>query len=286
MSLVVALSAAPAGAVFLSQGDRILFSSERGGDFHLYSMGPTGKKVRKIDARKGWQLPGQLSPRGDHVVFWAGPGGGNTDVFTADSSGHHLRRVVRARKKNAYWPSWSPDGKQIAFTLASAHGSELVTTDAQGKHQHVVRKSPNIIAFPVWSPDGSRIGYSEPDAQGDDEIYTIEPSGKHRMKLTNNTVSDEFGDWQSLASRISFTRDVGGVFQLFTMKPDGTGVRQVTSGAQSVGGGLYTPDAKRLIFDRYDGTDYEIYAIGVDGKHQRRLTNNTVDDLVHLDPRA
>jgi Tol biopolymer transport system component len=83
------------------------------------------------------------------------------------------RRLLRTGTESAYWPTWSPNGKRVAFSTEPAPvvATRDVNTDRpsrwvrsaiyvvglDGSHQQVVTRAG---AAPDWSPDGTTIVYS------------------------------------------------------------------------------------------------------------------------------
>ena len=86
-------------------------------------------------------------------------------------------------------PSWSPDGKRIAFTSTRAgDGFRLFAMDADGKNVTPITTEGNNNGFvyPAWSPDGKKVAYAHP-AAGGLELFVVGIDGK------NNKQSDERG---------------------------------------------------------------------------------------------
>ena len=77
------------------------------------------------------------------------------------------------------YPSWSPDGKQIAFVHGEIYvigvggqGRKKVTDDSVGKWS------------PSFSPDGRRIAYDAGPEGGLSHIYVMGADGRNRVRLT------------------------------------------------------------------------------------------------------
>jgi Tol biopolymer transport system component len=80
------------------------------------------------------------------------------DLYTVRSDGSRLRRVARIH--SAARPTWSPDGRRIAFLdFVQTSGLNrwrvtVVRTDGSGRRQIGVATSDLAL---VWSPDGTRL---------------------------------------------------------------------------------------------------------------------------------
>ena len=75
-----------------------------------------------------------------------------------DADGKNQRR--RSKKAFAEWePSWSPDGKRIAF--AALEGNlDIYVMDANGRNPQNLTNNRHHDESPSWSPDGERIAFS------------------------------------------------------------------------------------------------------------------------------
>jgi TolB protein len=55
-------------------------------------------------------------------------------------------------------PSFSPDGKRVAFV--SSDGTTIYTTSLRGGRKHRVTRDPSVKTSPVFSPNGRSVVYS------------------------------------------------------------------------------------------------------------------------------
>jgi Tol biopolymer transport system component len=75
------------------------------------------------------------------------------------------------------WPSWSPDGSEIAFERRSGGSSDIYVVNADGSGLRALTADAASNHHPTWSPDGSQIAYAS------DTIYVIPAEGGPSRRL-------------------------------------------------------------------------------------------------------
>jgi Tol biopolymer transport system component len=87
-------------------------------------------------------------------------------------------------------PSWSPDGKKIAFHSGrDGETSEIYVMDADGGN--VQRLTDNTVydLGPVWSPDGKKIAFYSDNFFFGNDIFVMNADGSNRRRLTHTFFS-------------------------------------------------------------------------------------------------
>jgi len=96
-------------------------------------------------------------------------------------------------------PSWSPDGRKIAF-VSNRRGGDLeniYVMNANGTNPVNLTNHLGFDDSPSWSPDGRKIAFRSffRERPGGSKIYVINSDGTNLVKLTNHWASEEEPFW-------------------------------------------------------------------------------------------
>jgi Tol biopolymer transport system component len=145
--------------------------------------------------------------------------GGWLEVSNLDGSD---RRVLTTPPKTGLhrWdvlPSWSPDGRSIAFVRSVGGTSEysgkkqlrVIGIDGGGERGVAVSVGRNALGPPVWSPDGARLLFvrQERDScSGFDALYAVRADGTNLRRLVRPVVNRTLAalDWAPDSSAALF----------------------------------------------------------------------------------
>ena len=145
-------------------------------------------------------------------------------------------------------PSWSPDGRQIAFYSEQANGkADLFVMNADGTGRRPLVETPTASeGAPAFSPNGAEIAY-DTDRDGNFEVYVMNADGTNPRRLTSHPGRDLAPAWSPDGQWIVFMsdRDARPEFDVFRMKADGSDVERLTSGATHWFP-QYSPDGTRI----------------------------------------
>jgi Tol biopolymer transport system component len=205
-------------------GTRIAYRSEHGDEPEIWVMNADGSNQHRL----ALGLSPAWSPDGSKIAYSSPgkilcppipPGRGlectGLSIMNADGSDQH--RVPNA--DGGEYPTWSPDGKRIAFNSNFTGDHVMYTIDPDGSN--LVDLSAVGEGWQVdWSPDGSSIIFAsgrDQTADGYDDIYIMRPDGSDLRRLTD--LKAYTPAWSPNGEHIVFSAP-----GLFVMNPDGTGV--------------------------------------------------------------
>ena len=103
-----------------------------------------------------------LSPKGERAVFAA-----RGDIFSAPIEKGPTRNLTHSSNAHDKWPSWSPDGSQIAF-ISDLSGEEeiyLIPQDGSKPAEQITRGGTAMRYSPEWAPDGKRLAFADKDGK-------------------------------------------------------------------------------------------------------------------------
>jgi TolB protein len=169
-------------------------------------------------------------------------------IFVMNADGTHVRQLTQ---RNGTFhtedraPTWSPDGKRIAFVSANttfrpAGASTIYVINANGTNARSVRALPHAwpgAGAPSWSPDGKRLLYSTYCVFGNcgqpavgAQLYTVALDGKSQRRLTSLSGNSLEPRWSPDGRQIVFVRNarVGPDGDIWVVGADGKGLRRVT----------------------------------------------------------
>jgi len=177
------------------------------------------------------------------------------------------------------YPSWSPDGKKIAFVSNIDGDSEIYIMNVDGSNQTNLTENPAVDLHPTFSPDGMRIAFDS-DRDGNREIYVMNADGSDQIRLTNEPAAEYAPSWSPDGKKIAFHSNRDGNLEIYTMNADGYNQTNLTENPAVDAWPSWSPDGSRITFNsRRDGNP-EVYIMNIDGYNTTRLTDNPANDWI------
>ncbi|MEK7312057.1 MAG: hypothetical protein AAB382_08795, partial [Chloroflexota bacterium] len=147
-------------------GNRIVFVSNRDGDFDLCIMNADGSNVLNLTNNAVDDDSPSWSPDGQFIAF-SSERDGNRELYRMKPAGTNVVRLTNELSFDLS-PAYSPDGSQIAF-VSNRDG--------------------------IWRFNGTLLLFDS-NREGNYELYVLDLSTLAVTRLTNNSVFDADPAWQ------------------------------------------------------------------------------------------
>jgi tricorn protease len=191
---------------------------------------------------------GWISPTGKRALFEA-----RGDIFSVPAENGPVLDLTRSAGVAERWPTWSPDGKSIAYWSDRAGEYQLVIrpADGSGAEETVTSFGPGFRFTAFWSPDNRKLAFI-------DQTMTIRLYDRDTKKTTtvdNGLYMYEGGlegftvSWSADSRWVAYARDLDTQHNAIFLFDSKTGSRtQATSGFYDDQHPAFDPDGKYLYF--------------------------------------
>jgi TolB protein len=140
------------------------------------------------------------SPTNGEIAYYKEQRGDlNADIYLINEDGSAQRNLTQ-HPAHDWHPSWSPDGRQLAFVSSRDGNPEIYVMDAACTAPcpaHRLTHNPSADRDAAWSPDGLLIAF-ESEIDGKSQIFIMSVDGANPRLLNNGLVENRSPVWIDL----------------------------------------------------------------------------------------
>jgi len=247
------------------KGRLIVGKRYKGGVIHERQM------IRRFCTEVIYHLTGNKGLFNSQIAF-VSRNSKQKEIYVCDFDGYGSKRFTFLNSIS-FFPSWSPDGKWLAYTSYKSGKPDIYIQNLEGNEvSKISRKGINIT--PAWAPNTDAMAATL-SFSGDQEIYLLTRKGKIIKKLTNNIGIDVSPTWAPDGKKMAFVSDRAGTPQVF-IKDFRTGrVKRLTFEGKYNTQPSWSPKGDKIAYTGRTDGNLNIFVISDDGKGLTQLTGNS-----------
>lgn len=182
-------------------------------------------------------------------------------------------------------PSWSPNGKQIAFIAFKKNERQgLYIYDLEIKSMREVKLGrKGLVGAPSWSPNSEYLAFTF-IKDGNADIYALDLRGDEELRLTHARAIDTEAVWMPDSRSLIFTSDRAGTPQLYQINLDGSDLTRVTYNGRENAQANVSPLGKNIAMIHKQNGRYQIAVLNRVNKKLKVLTHGSVDESPSFSP--
>ena len=272
---------------------KILFTSARDGNREIYIMNPDGSEQVRLTQHPANDLNAAWSPTGEQILF-VSDRDGKRDLYLMDPDGSNIRRVFKNELKRGFtlrdYPTWSPDGKQIAYMHIN-WDKDIYAIYIMNLGEQEGNFFANGL-HPAWSPDGAEIACT---TFGDGQIKLISVrTGAQKRILPRKELGGQVSpSWSVMADKLAFSwnnnplppdfnRERGDKLPkewsdkrtIYITNRDGTGLQQLVDEAGPMAANPeLSPNGKEILYTQKIRGYLQIFKLNINSGVRTQLTH-------------
>ncbi len=200
-----------------------------------------------------------LAPNGKRVLLTA-----RGDIFSLPVEHGNTRDLTETSNADEDHPSWSPDGKTIAYTTDIGGEQQLATRPAEGGAEKILTHFPDGYLYqPAWAPGGDKLAFSD----GAHRLWTVDAAGGE-PKLVGQDKLAEIHDysWAPDGKWLAYSmNDPNHISSIWLYSTDSGKATKVSASRDNDSMPRFDPEGKYLYF--------------VSMRHENTLLNEREQDV-------
>jgi TolB protein len=256
-------------ARYSPDAQRIVFESNRDGNWEIFLMDIDGKNVINLSQHSANDRNPFWHPKGKKIVFESDREGIN-QLFEINLGEKKIKKIqLPDLKGTPTFATYSPDGKKIAFSLKQSDNCyNICLTSKNGTKLKMLTQDTVRTLYTTWSPNSKELIYfSRKDTKNsNDELYKHQLSDNQVIRLTQYEKHDFCPAWSKNGKMIAYVTSFGEdrseivIMQLSTKQ-----IIRVTNNKDGETQPGWHPFDNKLLITAYRNGSFEICEIELNG---------------------
>lgn len=198
---------------------------------------------------------------------------GRRNIYLIKTDGSNLSRITDS--VDATNPSWSRDGKLLAFSSTGEQGWSIYVLDKNDPNPILLADGNS--AFPAWSPLNDLIAFVS-WRSGRPRLYTMNINGSNQRQLSDIDIRSQAPVWSPDGKYLAFVSTLG---ELYLININSFSVQKIADSGESPS---WSPNSTQIAYSGFgEEAGWDIFSIDLARSESQNLTPNLTDDARYPD---
>jgi len=214
-----------------------------------------------------------IAPNGKRVLI-----GARGDIFSVPAKHGATRDLTQTSNAQEQYPSWSPDGKWVAYLTDSNGENELAIrpSDGSGSQTLLTHFKNGYFYNPLWSPGSDMLAFSD----NNHVLWYLNIKDKKAVRINQDKVNAMLDyHWSPDGKWLSYTKtNKSGLSQIYFYNISDHKNTKISTGMYADGDPVFGPSGKYLFFvssrhenPTFSETEFNIATLKMDGIYMLTL---------------
>lgn len=218
-------------------------------------------------------IPGVFSTKLTYVLVQRNPNQyPKYMLMVADEDGYNPQPILISTQP-IMSPSWSPDGKQVAYVSFESYLPQIYISDVATGKRKLITSFKGINGAPEWSPDGRQLAVALSKDSANPNIYTLNLSGGNLQQVTNDWSINTEPNWSPDGKSLVFTSDRGGSPQVYQVNVGSKETQRLTFNGNYNASPSFTADSQNVVILNRQNGSFDIAILNLASGNTQVLTH-------------
>lgn len=197
------------------------------------------------------------------------------NLEVSDMDGYNPRPLLNSSEP-IMSPSWSPDGRQVAYVSFENKQAEIYLQDVASGRRQLLSRFPGINGAPAWSPDGRKLAIVL-SKSGTPNLYVIDIASRQLTQLTDDYYINTEPAFAPDGKSLIFTSNRSGGPQIYQINLASKKISRLSYDGPYNARASYTHDGKHIAMIHRVSGIYNIGVLDLETGNTRVLTGSAGD---------